>query len=141
MRSTTTNQSGTSPGNIQELMAKKFKTVGEYNVAQKKKRVAKNEFRYNRNERHMTYVFEDDGKKYASVGITHHDKTFGKANMPLDDNPQDEHEEPAFVRHGFIRDRHESYSEVKANFEFSEKDFPKVKAKIRNYKKKRKKNK
>lgn len=116
--------------------------VAEYNAAKKPKRVAKDEFRFNNNQKHMTYVFEDDGKRYASVGITHHAQTFEKDNMPLEDNPQKGKEgEPAFVRNGIIRDKHESYGRVKHNYKFSERDFPKVKAKIRNYKKKRKKNK
>lgn len=123
-------------------MTKKYKTVSEYNAAQKPKRVAKNEFRFNNNQKHMTYVFEDDGKKYASVGITHHDKTFEKNNMPLTTNPQKNHEsDPAFIRNGIIRDKHESYGRAKHNYQFSDEDFPKVKSKIRNYKKKRKKNK
>lgn len=110
-------------------------------MAKKKKRIAKNEFRYNANQHHMTYVFEDDGKKYSSVGITSKDKTFEKKNMPLSKNPQKTKNEPAYVRNGIIRDKHDSYSRVKRNFEFSKEDFPKVKSKIRNYKKNRKKNK
>lgn len=47
-------------------------------MPKKKKYVAKSEFRYNRNQKHITYVFEDDGKKYTAVGITHQPKTLGK---------------------------------------------------------------
>lgn len=108
-------------------------------MTKQKKRVAKSEFRYNSNQHHMSYVFEDDGKKYSSVGITSKDKTFEKKNMPLAKNPQKTKTEPAYVRNGIIRDKHDSYSRVKKNFEFSEEDFPKVKSKIRNYKKNRKK--
>lgn len=108
-------------------------------MAKKKKRVAKNEFRYNRNEKHMTYVFEDDGKKYTSVGLTHNPESFGKKNIPLSKNPQKHHDEPAYIRNGVIRDRHVSYGKANRDFAFSSDDYPKVKAKIRNYKKKRKK--
>lgn len=107
----------------------------------KKKRVVKNEFRFNANQHHITYVFEDDGKKYSSVGITHQPKTFEKSNMPLLNNPQNGHTDKAYVRNGIIRDKHASYGKIKKNFKFSSEDFKNVKAKIRHYKKKRKKNK
>lgn len=110
-------------------------------MPKKKKYVAKGEFRYNRNQKHITYVFEDDGKKYTAVGITHQSKTFGKDNMPLAHNPQKYKTDKAYIRNGFIRDRHSSYGRPNKNYAFSSEDFPKVKAKIRNYKKKRKKNK
>lgn len=110
-------------------------------MANKKKRTAKNEFRYNSNQKHMSYVFEDDGKKYSSLGITTKPYTFGKKNMPLSKNPQKTKTEPAYIRNGVIRNKHDSYSRVKRNFAFAEEDLPKVKAKIRNYKKQRKKNK
>lgn len=110
-------------------------------MPKKKKYVAKSEFRYNRNQKHITYVFEDDGKKYTAVGATHQPKTFGKDNMPLAHNPQKYKTDKAYIRNGIIRDRHSSYGRPNKNYAFSSEDFPKVKAKIRNYKKKRKKNK
>lgn len=109
--------------------------------SKRNKRVAKNEFRFNRNQHHITYVFEDDGKKYSSVGITHQPKTFEKVNMPLINNPQKGRDEKAYIRNGVIRDKHDSYGKIKKNYSFSSADFPAIKAKIRNYKKKRKKNK
>lgn len=111
-------------------------------MTKNKRRIAKNEFRYNENQHHMSYVFEDDGKKYTSVGITSKEFTFDKKNMPLSKNPQKTmYAKPAYIRNGIIRDKHNSYSRVKRNFEFADEDFPKVKSKIRNYKKTRKKNK
>lgn len=111
-------------------------------MARKNKRVAKNEFRYNRNQKHITFVFEDDGKRYTAVGITHQPESFGKKNMPLEHNPQKfKQKGDSFVRNGFIRDRHSSYGRPNNNYALSSEDYPKVKAKIRNYKKKRKKNK
>ena len=38
----------------------------------------KNEFRFNFNEKHTNYVFEEENNKYHSVGITHKSKTFNK---------------------------------------------------------------
>lgn len=104
----------------------------------KKKYRAKNEFRYCKKTKHTAYIFEDDGKKYNAVGITHKEKTFGKKNMPLDKNPQKGKTEKAYIRNGIIREKHKSFgTNTRNNFEFSETDFPKVKAKIRNYKKER----
>lgn len=103
-------------------------------------RKPKNEFRYNNDTNHIDYVFEDDGKRFASVGITHAEKTFGKTNMPLTNNPEKGHFEDAYIRNGFNRKPYKNYSSQKKNFKFSEEDFPKVKSKIRNYKKNRKRN-
>lgn len=113
-------------------------------MAKKKKKTVKNEVRYNKHTKHFDYVFEDDGNRYTSFGITHHDKTFGIKNMPLKQNPQMNHTEQAFVRNGKNRSPHKNYGKVKNNFAFSNEDFANVKAKVRNTKKnskKRKKNK
>lgn len=101
-----------------------------------KKFLSKNEFRFNRKINHNTYVFGDDGKRYKAVGITHSDKTFGKENMPLKVNPQKGKKEKAYIRNGIISDIHLHFDKPKKNFIFSKEDFPKVKSKIRNYKKK-----
>lgn len=104
-----------------------------------KKRESKNEFRFNYDTGHMNYVFEEEGNKYHSVGITHDRKTFGKKNMPLDVNPQDGHNEKAYIRNGIITNKKRSYFKSFDNsFKFSESDFPKIKSKIRNYKSRRK---
>ena len=96
----------------------------------------KNEFRFNRNINHNTYVFGDDGKKYKAIGITHSSKTFGKKNMPLEENPQKNKKEKAYIRNGIVSDKHSHFDKPKKNFNFSKNDFAKVKSKIRNYKKK-----
>ena len=104
----------------------------------RQKRKAKSEFRYNFDTKHMTYVFEEDKNRLHSVGITHDKKTFGKKNMPLENNPQKNHNEKAYIRNGIINKKKSSYSKkINKNFRFSKKDFPKVKSKIRNYKKHR----
>lgn len=105
----------------------------------KKKRVARNEFRFNKNQKHVNYVFEDDGKKFSSLGITHSPKTFGKKNMPLRQNPQKGHSEQAYIRNEIVRDKKSFYSRSLKNYKFSAADFKSVKAKIRNFKRKRKK--
>lgn len=97
---------------------------------------SKNEFRYNRKISHNTYVFGDDGKNYKAVGITHSNKTFGRNNMPLKVNPQKGKKEKSYIRNGIISDKHSHFDKPKKNFSFSKEDFPKVKSKIRNYKKK-----
>lgn len=102
-----------------------------------KKFKSKNEFRYNYRHKHMTYVFGDDGSKYKSVGITHSPKTFGKSNMPLESNPQKNKTEKAYIRNGIISDVYNYYDKKKKTFSFSKNDFRNVKAKVRNYKKKK----
>lgn len=49
----------------------------------KRKRTSKNEFRYNNRTNHPNYIFEDDGRRYSALGITHSAETMGKKNMPL----------------------------------------------------------
>lgn len=107
----------------------------------RKKYKAKNEFRFSKKTKHPVYIFEDDGKKFNGVGITHKPTTFGKPNMPLEKNPQKGKKEKAYIRNGIISDSHKSFDTPKSNFEFSKEDFPKVKAKIRNYKKERRRKK
>lgn len=59
--------------------------------------------------------------------------------MTLWKNPQKTKNEPVCVRNEIIRDKRDSYSRAKRNFEFLKEDFSKVKSKNRNYKKNRKK--
>ena len=106
----------------------------------KKKTKAKNEFRYNNQTSHPNYVFEESGNKYRAVGITHREKTFGRANMSLDKNPDPKDTEKAYVRNGIISDKKSNFSSKPIKrFAFQPDDFAKVKSKVRNYKKKRKK--
>lgn len=107
----------------------------------KKKYKAKNEFRYNKKTKHPNYIFEDDGTNYAAVGLTHSSKTFGKKNMPLKDNPQRRKSKKAYVRNDYIIDTHQSFGKKRNDFSFSKEDYPKVKSKIRKYKRNRKKRK
>lgn len=102
--------------------------------------MVKNEFRYNVRDKHKQYVFLEQDGKYKAVGITHQAETFGKRNMPLKKNPQQGKSEIAYIRNGIISASKKSYGKKPLkNYSFSTEDFPKVKAKIRNYKKRRKK--
>ena len=110
------------------------------------KRKARNEFRYNYNTKHMTYVFEEDKKKFHSIGITHDDTTWDnkkkkrRHNLSLVKNPQRNHTESSFIRFGIVTDKQINYSKKPAhNFIFSKTDFRNVKSKIRNYKNRRRK--
>ncbi len=110
----------------------------------KGKRKALNEFRYNYNQKHTNYVFEDDGNKYHSIGLTHQKATKDKNNkvhnnMQLNINAKKNANENSFVRYGIITDKKQNYSSIDKRFQFSDEDFKNVKAKIRNYKKNRKK--
>lgn len=107
----------------------------------KKKYKEKHEFRYNKRTNHLNYIFEDDGTNYTAVGLTHSSKTFGKKNMPLKDNPHKGKSKKAYVRYGIIHDQHDSFQKKLKNFSFSTEDYSRVKSKIRNYKKNRKKRK
>ncbi len=105
----------------------------------KKKRFSKNEFRYNYNTKHINYVFEEESNKYHSLGITHRKYTFGKKNILLDKNPQKNKIDKSYLRNGIITSKKNNYSSVRKNFNFSESDMPKVRAKIRKYKNNRRK--
>ena len=102
-----------------------------------KKRTPRNEFRYNYKYKHPQYVFEEEGKKYHSLGITHHPYTDGRRNMPLDCNPRKNHFEKSYIRYGVITDLKDRYSGIDTRYKFSSSDFPKVKSKIRSYKSRR----
>ena len=107
---------------------------------QKKKLVPKNEFRFNNNTKHMNYIFGASNKRYYSVGLTTESETFNKKNMPLTDNPHKGNTDKSYVRNGIISDRKQAYDrKPNKNWKFSKEDFPKVKSKVRNYKKRRKK--
>ena len=106
----------------------------------KNKRKAKNEFRYNNSTSHPNYIFEESGKKYRALGLTHSDKTFGKPNMPLKSNPRKTDSKPAYIRNGIISEKKSNFSEKPIKgMSFGQEDFPNVKARIRNYKKNRRK--
>lgn len=101
----------------------------------KNKRKTKNEFRYNYDTKHMNYVFEEEGKRFHSVGITHENKTFGKTNMPLNNNPQEGKTEKSYIRNGIVTNKKSSYARHPDNrFLFEKEDFKNVKSKIRKYK-------
>lgn len=94
----------------------------------------------------MNYIFEEEGNKYRSVGITHDDTTWDnkkrrrRSNMPLQQNPQRGKTSPSYIRYGIITDKKNNYSRHTArNFRFSSSDYKNVKSKIRNYKNKRRK--
>lgn len=104
-----------------------------------KKRNSLNEFRYNYDTKHINYIFEEEGKRYHSVGLTHDHHTFGKKNMPLYDNPQKNRTEKSYIRNGIISNKKSSFSKHKdKNYKFSLRDFKNVKSKIRKYKSYRK---
>jgi len=106
----------------------------------RRKKVSKNEFRYNYNTKHMNYVFEEDGKYYHSIGLTTKSKTSKKKNMPLFENPKRGSDKQSFVRNGIITNKKKNYSATSdRRFRFSDIDFPNVKSKIRKYKSSRKK--
>ena len=100
---------------------------------------ARDEFRFNFDNGHKQYVFEELNGKYNSLGLTHEAKTFEKKNMPLKENPQRGKTEKAYVRNGIVSGKKRSYGKPMKNYEFSKEDMGNVKAKIRNYKKHRKK--
>ena len=107
---------------------------------QKKKLTPKNEFRFNNNTKHMNYVFGASNKRYYSVGLTTEPETFNKKNMPLENNPHKGDTGKSYVRNGIISDRKKAYDrKPNKNWKFSNEDFPKVKSKVRNYKKRRRK--
>ena len=108
------------------------------------KRKARNEFRYNYSTKHINYIFEEDGRNYHSVGLTHQRKTHYKnkwyKNMPLIINPKKNDNSKSYVRFGIISQNKKSFAnKTDKRFKFSKDDYFNVKSKIRNYKKYRKK--
>lgn len=109
------------------------------------KKISKNEFRYNHSTGHPNFVFEEDGNKYHSLGLTHHKRTYyykqkrWLKNMPLYDNPEKNKTEKSYVRYGIITNKKKQYGNVTTDFRFSNKDKSNIKSKIRNYKNHRRK--
>ena len=107
--------------------------------ATKKVFKVKNEFRYNTKSKHKEFIFGEVGEKYKAVGITHSPKTFGRKNMPLKVNPQEGKTEQAYVRNGIVSASKKDFGKrTLKNHQFSADDYPNVKAKIRNYRKREK---
>lgn len=109
-----------------------------------KRKIPKNEFRYNYNTKHMNYVFEEDGQKYHSLGLTTKRQTRDKNkkwhnNMPLKNNPRKNDNRKSYIRYGYITQNKNTYGVIDRRFIFSEIDKPKVKSKIRHYKSRRRK--
>lgn len=104
-----------------------------------KKYIPKNEFRYNKQTKHMNYVFGSNGKKNKSLGLTTEQTTFGRKNMPLQKNARFGATEKSYIRNGVITEKCGFYSHKAQSYEFSKEDYPNVKSKIRNYKKNNKK--
>ena len=88
----------------------------------------------------MNYIFEKDGNKYHSLGLTHNKKTFKRKNMPLLVNPNKKDNKKAYIRNGYVTKNIKSYSKHKdKKYKFYKSDFANVKSKIRKYKSVRKK--
>lgn len=105
----------------------------------KKKRVSKNEFRYNRKTKHMNFIFEEDMNNYHSLGLTTDEYTFKKKNILLKNNPQKNRNYPSYIRNGIISQKKDTYARKTDNrFNFSSEDYPVVKSRIRKYKSYRK---
>lgn len=102
----------------------------------KKKFKARDEFRYNLDTKHPQHIFGEQGNTYYSSGITHEEKTFGKKNMPLKENPQKGKSDKAYIRNGTVKGNKKSYGKrTLKDFEFSPADKANVKSKERHAKK------
>ncbi|MBO5046736.1 MAG: hypothetical protein J6C93_07730 [Clostridia bacterium] len=126
-----------------DLQKELIETLAKVLKAQKKKESGvRNEFRFNFDTRHPNFVFEEKNGKYISLGLTHEERTFGKRNMSLKNNPKKGGMEKSYVRNGVIVGKKRSYGKrTIKNMQFSKEDAANVKSKIRNYKKGRKKRK
>lgn len=102
----------------------------------KRKQIPKDEFRYNRNTRHMNYIFAENDKYYIGMGLTTEEYTFGIKNMPLNKNLQKNREGKSYIRNGIITSKKKNYGGVDKRFQITNKDDKAcIKAKKRNYKK------
>ena len=102
---------------------------------------SRSEFRYNTDTLHPQYVFNYEDKKYTSVGITHEPKTFNRKNMPLQKNPKQGDNRPAYIRNGIVNGGYMAYGKKRTikSMGFSAVDKANVKSKIRNYKNRQRK--
>ena len=88
----------------------------------------------------MNYIFLEDKGKYSSVGFTSKPTTFGTANMPLQVNPKKGDTKQSYIRNGVIVQEKRLYSGKKAkNYSLTGDDKANVKAKVRHFKKGKKK--
>ena len=115
-----------------------FKLITQKKKEAQGRRKNRNEFRYNNQTGHPNYIFEEAGKRYKALGITHEEETFNKKNMPLKKNPQKNNTSKAYIRNGIISESKKSFGRKLKDYEFSKEDKANVKSKIRNYKKRRK---
>lgn len=104
------------------------------------KRGERNEFRYNYDTEHPGYVFKKEKGKYKSFGLTHEDKTFGRKNMPLSQNPSKTDKRPAYIRNGVISQKGGMGMRIKG-MSLSKQDKANVKSKKRYHKKEAKRKK
>lgn len=101
----------------------------------KNKKISKNEFRYNYDTKHPTYIFLESNGKYRSFGLTHQDKTFNKKNMPLNVNPNVMDNSKAYIRNGVVSSKKSNFGKILNNYRFDSSDIKNVKSKVRHYKK------
>lgn len=60
-------------------------------------------------------------------------------NMPLIKNPKENDRRKSYIRYGYISQNKNTFGKKDKRFSFDEEDIPAVKAKIRHYKKERRK--
>ena len=102
------------------------------------KKGERDEFRYNLETEHPNYIFEQRGKKYRAMGLTHKNETFGEPNMPLKNNPDPTDEKPSYIRNGIIKQKGRMGKRRLKQLKFSDDDKSIVKSKKRYYRKVRK---
>lgn len=127
---------------IDKLIALLKRKRAELTPPRANKLKAKNEYRFNHDTKHTTYVFGETENEYRAIGFTHREETFGRKNMPLKNNPKRGDDTPSYARNGIIADNKRSFSKKKAkNYQVSKEDMPNIKSKIRHYKKEQKREK
>lgn len=95
-----------------------------------------NVFRYNRETKHMNYVWGRKNKKLWGFGLSTKEFTFGRKNMPLRKNPQRNRNTPSFIRNGVIVGKESNYGRPDKRFAFEDNiDKANVNSKKRYYKK------
>ena len=113
---------------------------GEVKQQKRKNSNVRNEYRYNVKEEHMNYVFLEEKGIYSSIGFTSAPKTSGVRNMPLQVNPKKGDTKQSYIRNGIIVQEKRLYSGKKAkNYSLTGDDKANVKAKVRHFKKGKKK--
>lgn len=95
----------------------------------KKKSIKKDEFRYNKANKHPAYIFARIGHDFKYLGITHSPITEGMENIELSVNPNKKDKHKAYIRKVPGQQRSNRFGPKEKEMQLANKD----KVKIRDF--------